>query len=316
MRTLPSIRKIKIQERARNFFSACFIALVISTAGIPIKGPLKGQANSPDLPSAIPSRSMPGEQDTGFQSCQQAPINPRSLKRYDLDDDYKDWGASIDKGSPTCIVENVSDPSMDRSALRTGITGGSPYSDAHFYAEFLSEPTAIIYLMKLSFRFSPTTTCNEPSSVVQAIEFSMSKWYQGKRYEFSLQWENVDDGSGVSGAPQWRYWDGADPTIKWKAFPSRIGQCLKGEEWHTFELGGKIIGDHIHYNYFIIDNVTHSIDITVSPVGTTGEDDRESLAIQLDGNFEEAPYDVYIDNVLFVRGSSANLLYLPLFMKE
>jgi hypothetical protein len=56
------------------------------------------------------------------------------------------------------------------------------------------------------------------------------------------------------------------------------------------------------------------LDMTVSPLATPGETDRLAIAVQLDGNFAESPYDVFIDQVNFIRKPAVQV-YLPLVLK-
>ncbi|KAF5432198.1 hypothetical protein C5S39_04145 [Candidatus Methanophagaceae archaeon] len=214
--------------------------------------------------------------------------------RYNLDENAVNWGNYTDgEGLPTWVIENVATPSIDGNSLRCSITGGDPYSNVHCYREFPSDQNATVFNLSLSFLFSPTTTFNNQNSIVQALEFSMSKWHQSKRYEFALQWENVEQNVG-DGAPQWRYWNPHHPD-KWVNLG--ISDTLEGEQWHSFTMEGEIINEQVHYRRFTIDQQSHNLDITVPPNSTSGEDDRLSVAIQLDGNSREDPYDVFIDQV-------------------
>jgi hypothetical protein len=226
---------------------------------------------------------------------------------YNLDEDASDWGVYCE-GSPTWAKENVATPSIDGKSLRCSITGGDPYSNVHCYRNLLPEPTAAVFTLTLSFWFSPTTTFNNQGapSIIQALEFTMNKWHQSKRYEFALQWQNVGDC-----APQWRYWDPHQPE-PWVGLG--ITDTLEAEQWHSLTLEGEIINGQVHYRRFTINQQSHNLDVTVPPASVSGEPDRLAVAIQLDGNFEEAPYDVFIDQVSFVRKPAAQV-YLPLIMK-
>lgn len=214
------------------------------------------------------------------------------------------------EGTPTWEKETIVTPSLDGQALRCALTGGQPYSNAHFYRNLLPDPVASIFTLTLSFYFTPTTTCeNQPTpSTIQAIEFTMNKWHQSYRYEFALQWQNVGDG-----APQWRYWD-PNASGPWVAFTPPITQCLGGKTWHTLTLSGEIAGGHTHYQGFAIDGNWHAHDSGVAPVYTPGEPDRLAVAIQLDGNANQSPYDVIIDQVCLVR-EPADRVHLPIVAK-
>lgn len=226
-------------------------------------------------------------------ACDQGPFNLPGTRRYDLDEVAGDWGAFCE-GTPTWIITNVTTPTLDTQSLRCSITGGNPYSNVHCYRVFLADPYVTVFTLSLSFYFTPTTTFNTITSTVQALEFTMNKWHQSQRYEFALQWQNVG-----TGAPQWRYWDPNQPTEKWVS--TGITGTLAGEQWHTFVMEGEIIGGQVYYRKFIIDAQEHLLGITVSPFPAPSEPDRLAIAVQLDGNSEEKPYDVFIDKVTFWR---------------
>jgi hypothetical protein len=76
-----------------------------------------------------------------------------------------------------------------------------------------------------------------------------------------------------------------------------ITQCLQAGQWYLFTLEGEIIDEQVHYRRFAIDDDSYVLDMTTSPVSTPGEPDRLAVAIQLDGNSEEVPYDVVVDKV-------------------
>jgi hypothetical protein len=281
------------------------LALVILTRG------LVTITSDPVYQAATPAYTLSpttwGQASSEVIGCDQGPSNPPSSATHDLDEDAADWGVYCE-GSPAWAKENVAMPSIGGKSLRCSITGGAPYSNVHCYRNLLPEPSSAVFTLTLSFWFSPTTTFNNQGipSVIQALEFTMNKWHQSKRYEFALQWQNVGDG-----APQWRYWD-PHQAESWVSLG--ITDTLEGEQWHTFTLEGEIINGQVHYQRFIIDQQSQNLDISVLPASVLGEPDRLAVAIQLDGNFEETPYDVFIDQVSFVRKPAAQV-YLPSVMK-
>jgi hypothetical protein len=130
----------------------------------------------------------------------------------------------------------------------------------------------------------------------------MSKWLGGKRYEFAMQWENVDDGVGGT-PPQWRYWDGA----VWVALSPAITQCLTGDltnsatNWHQFRLEGAIVNNQAEYRSFTIDQNEHLLAVAPITPKTETQPDQLAVAIQLDSNSTSAPYEMLVDKVSFVR---------------
>jgi hypothetical protein len=214
-----------------------------------------------------------------------------------LEENSEDWDV-YEEGTPFWVLQNVDSPSQDGKSLQCSITGGSPYSNAHCYINIAVVTEANSFKLSLDFQFTPITTCNNQvsPSVVQAIEFTMNKWENPNRYEFAVQWQNVGDG-----APQWRYWDGSrSGDERWVPINSNTNYCLTAEQWHTLALEGDIVDEQIHYKSFSIDNFTYNLDLMVSPVSTPNEDDRLAVAVQVDGNESQSPYDLFIDNVNFI----------------
>lgn len=222
-----------------------------------------------------------------------------------LDAYAQDWKI-FTEGAPIAEVKGVTNPSLDGNSLQCSNKGGAPYSNVHCYLNLPSQPDVSDFSLSLSFLFTPEVTCNNQGgkvSTVQALEFTMSNWTKERRYEFALQWQNVGDG-----APQWRYWDPhQDEGRRWKPLDSKITQCLEPDKWHTLQLEGSTNGISVYYKSFTIDNQTYNLNYSTARVKTPGEVDRLAVAIQLDGNANQTPYDVFIDQVNFTRrgGTSA-----------
>ncbi len=214
----------------------------------------------------------------------------------EVDNDASQWSTYLE-GTPTPVLENVSSPSLDGISLRCGIAGGTPYSNVHCYRNLPAEPQSKVFTLYTSFYYQPISSFNNESepSIVQGLEFTMNKWDQELRYEWALQWENVGDG-----APKWRYWDPNQPS-QWVDLG--IVESIAGEQWHTLVLEGEILDGNVHYQNFIFDGQSHSLDIIVEPAPALGELDRLAVAVQVDGNSTETPYDLFIDHVAVTTAS-------------
>jgi hypothetical protein len=244
------------------------------------------------------------------EECSEGALNPPIAKVYNLDEDAKDWDIYCE-GLPAWSKNHVSTPALDGKALRCALSGAYSYSNVHCYRNLLPEPTAAAFTLTIPFFFTPTTTCNNQGSpsVVQALEFTVSKWHRSYRYEFALQWQNVGDG-----APQWRYWDPRGQPDQWVSLSPPITQCLEGGKWHTLLLEGEIVSGEVHYREFDIDGNGHTLNLITAPVLTPGEPDRLAVAFQLDGNYAQLPYEVIVDQVSLVWKPAAHV-YLPTVMK-
>lgn len=228
--------------------------------------------------------------------CNVGPANPVTAAVFSLEEDAADWGVFCENG-PLWRKENVVAPALDNNALACAITGGEPYSNVHCYRNLPPLPTADEFSLTLSFWYSPTTTFNnqDAPSIVQALEFTMNRWHESQRHEWAVQWQNV----GID-APQWRYWD-PHHGEKWIALPVKDAQSLevKSNEWHSLVLEGEIIEGQDRYTQFCIDQQCYPLDITVSPADAANEQGLAAIAFQLDGNYAQDNYIVYVDQVNF-----------------
>jgi hypothetical protein len=213
----------------------------------------------------------------------------------DIDQEAGTWDG-YEEGTPSWILENVTTPALDGTSLRCGLTGGAPYSNIHCYKNLSIDAPPQSFCFDLLFWFEPQTTYNNQGapSIVQALEFSTSAWWQGVRYELALQWQNVGHG-----APQWHYWDGQQQWVS-----TGIAETLEAGQWHAFTVEGEIIDGAIFYTRFILDRQQHALSYVVPPVIALNEPDRLAVAVQLDGNATNTPYDLFIESVnLSINGS-------------
>lgn len=241
--------------------------------------------------------------------CPGAANAPNSAQE-NLDHTKDDWGVYCEN-APTWRMRNVPSPSVDGEALECAITGGEEYSNVHCYRNLLSEPDAALFTLDMLFWFSGTSCNNSEgvNSVVQALEFTMNKWYQGKRYEFAVQWQNVGPG-----APQWRYWDPSKPDDqRWVAFDPPIRQCLQGgdSKQHSFRMEGAIVNEQVELHSFTIDGTTHNVNLTIPPIVDAGAPDLLAVAVQVDGNSQQKPYSLFVDRVDFMRWPAQLSLTAP-----
>ncbi|MFN0110050.1 MAG: hypothetical protein ACKVZH_14440 [Blastocatellia bacterium] len=241
--------------------------------------------------------------------CNIGQMNPANSATTDLDHDAADWGMFCDRGRPETNHRNVVSPSLDGKALKFSLLRGTDNtgnSDAHFYRNLLPDANANVFTLSLSFQFH-LPNAPAQNNVVQAIEFTMNKWYQGKRYEFAMQWRNIG-----ANAMQWHYWDGSrSGESRW--IPLNIVDPLAADQWHSLSLEGDTISGLIHYRRFQIDGRSYEMNLCVAPL-TDNDVDKLAVAVQLDGNSTTDAYDVFVDRVNFTRQQSQTAA--PLFQKN
>lgn len=212
----------------------------------------------------------------------------------ELEEDAAAWDVFLE-GWPEWSIAKADMAGASGRALRCSIEGGEPYSNVHCFRHLQVDSSHNAFALSLSFWFSPTTTCNNEGgeSIVQAIEVSVSRWQEDKRYEMAVQWENVGEG-----APQWRYWAVDD----WVPFDPAVRQtqCLDGERWHALRLEGKIANGQVDYQRLLVDELTWDLRrLSVPPAEAPGETPRVAIAVQVDGNRVPSPYHLFLDQVKF-----------------
>ena len=197
-----------------------------------------------------------------------------------LDDNASQWGIFYDGGTAKATKTNVSKPSVDGTALKASLLSGQPYVGIHVYRNLPPADAATSFELSLSFRFPN-------AAPIQALEFTMNTWVHNQRWEWALQWENIGGGS----PPPWRLWTGS----AWQ--PIGVTQQLSVNKWHRLHLKGNISHGQVHYISFSCDSLSVQLGQTFAPVSSQG--DKLAVAVQLDGDAHEDPYQVYIDRVDF-----------------
>jgi serine/threonine protein kinase len=214
----------------------------------------------------------------------------REWRHTDLEKDADSWQVFVE-GKPQWRRDAAAPGGQ--YALRLALTGGEPYSNAHFYRNLpgTGSDRPKWFTLSLRFRFSPTTYNNEGGrSTIQAIEFTSSEWRAGKRSEFALQWLNV----GYQ-APCWRYWDPHHKEDRWRNLD--LSAKLAPDRWHDLRLEGKAEEDAVDYLRFTIDGKSHELGVRVPAHREAGQEDRVAVGIQLDGNSQQDPYELQLADV-------------------
>lgn len=215
---------------------------------------------------------------------------------YNLDNSAGLWQVYVDPPGATVypILENVASPSLDGVALHLGLLAApiglpdpSPYSAVMAYRNLDPQPAATTFQLSTRFRYRST------ANPIQAIEFTQSKWQDGLRWEWAVQWQNVGDGTPQQGdPPNWRLWNGT----RWEPLGRR--QFLAPDVWHTLVLKGTVDDQgQARYVYLVCDGVLTRLTQAFLPV--PGPYEQLSIGVQLDGDSATNPQDVYVDYLSF-----------------
>lgn len=221
---------------------------------------------------------------------------------FDLDDDGAAWGSYLEHAPNPPWMEaidgsTIDGPSADGHAIACRISGGSPYGNVHCYRNLPPVPDAHAFVLRTRFWYEPPTTFDDVGTpIVQALEFTTSKWQDETRWELALQWRNVGDGE-----PGWWYWN-PDPGLPDQWVSTGIEQqTLSAQHWHSLELWGHATTDTTYYERFVIDGFEHplgfEVPVLADPDPRIIEPDRLAVAVQVDGNAAEDQYTMVVDQL-------------------
>ncbi len=170
-------------------------------------------------------------------------------------------------------------PSLDGSAAKFSIAGKTPYSNELYWIPLGggSSPTHFIY--DLWFYV-------DNGDAPQSLEFDVNQTFGGTRWTWGTQcdfnqshlWNIWDPLNGV-----WRLTD-----IPCVHFPSNT--------WIHLVWTLERVGNQVHYISVNVANQNYNVDTyyTAQPNWYQEEID---IAFQMDGNYEQQPYDVWLDEV-------------------
>lgn len=211
------------------------------------------------------------------------------------------WGIYIDTPGQVAggTVANVAAPGPGGTALQVALNGcrgetatqraldpRCAYTGLHAYTTLPVTPLTSTVTLSVDWYMDTPTL-----APVQAVEFSLSTWLGGRRWEWALQWEHVGDGTARQGTlPAWRLWDGS----RWQDIG--ITQPLATGTWHHLALQGEVQAGQVHYLRFSSDGHLYPLGQLHAPTAGGGSD-RTTIALQVDGNYEQDPYACDLQHV-------------------
>ncbi|MGI9253889.1 MAG: hypothetical protein ACR2J8_09085 [Thermomicrobiales bacterium] len=208
-----------------------------------------------------------------------------------LENRFEDRRLWLDCLSANEYLRPVKTGENGAQGIRFGALRGKDYAGIHAYLSLPAQPTASAFTLSLRFRYPGSRV----SSPIQALEFTVSKWQGGQRWEWALQWQRVDDGlAGGGDAPNLRLWTGecwADTGLR---------QNLAPNAWHAVTLTGDIAAGQVHYTSLRCDDASVSLAPWCFPARPTEFPDFVSVAMQV--NTREGSGWMDMDHVKLVAG--------------
>ncbi len=157
--------------------------------------------------------------------------------------------------------------------------GKTAYSNALWWKSFgpNSTPTHLVY--DLYFYM-------DDPSLPEALEFDMNQSFGGVRYTWGTECSYRNTG----------HWDIWNP--KAESWETTLVPCpvVSAKTWHHLTWTVERVNDQVHYISVALDGKVSTVDKYYNPQPDYGGSDL-NVAFQMDGDYRQDPYSVWLDNV-------------------
>ncbi len=218
------------------------------------------------------------------------PVPPSTAFTYSDIDQMTGWQscttcAGIGGTGPVAsfsMVQNQTSPSLDGRSVKFSLGGSTPYSDALWWKQLGAVNTASNFKYDLYFYLT------NPAAA-QSLEFDSNQANGSRRWIFGTQC-NVKNG-GV-----WDVWGNANGNWISTGIPCTAPAAFV---WHHLTWEFKRTSTQVVFIGFTYDGVTHYVNRTYTAAGS-GVNEL-NVAFQMDGDFRQDPYSVWLDKVSLTR---------------
>jgi hypothetical protein len=192
------------------------------------------------------------------------------------------------------MTQNVSSPSLSGHASEMQIGGNTAYADIlwnnHLIGDFSSQgmpdPNQTIVPNLHNFTYDVYFYV-EDLSVSQALEFDINQFVDG----YSFIWGHE---CRIAGGNEWDIWD--DPGQTWH--PTGVACNPMQNAWNHLTLQVQRTSDNqLLFQSITLNGATANLNYYENP--TTSSWYGVTINYQQDGNYEQTPYSVWLDNLTF-----------------
>lgn len=178
------------------------------------------------------------------------------------------------------IAEYQKTPSLSGNSAEFTLAGPTPYSNALWWKS-LGGGTPLSHLTYDLYFYVDDATKPE------ALEFDVNQSYNGTRYTWGTECSYKFTGV-------WDVWDPS--TLAWKK-SSVPCPPVSSKTWHHLTWQFERVNGQVHYVSVTLDSTHSNVDMLFDPQAdwTIGED--VDIAFQMDGDYAQDPYNVWLDQV-------------------
>jgi len=170
-------------------------------------------------------------------------------------------------------------PSLDGSAAKFSLGGSTPYSNELYWTPLGGGDSVSHFTYDLYFYVS---NGNAP----QSLEFDVNQAFGGTRWTWGTQCD-------FNQTHEWNVWDPLHEV--WVPIPVPCNH-FPSDTWIHLIWTLERVGNQVHYISLSVADQLYPVDVyyTAQPNWYQEEID---VAFQMDGNYEQEPYDVWLDEV-------------------
>ncbi len=177
------------------------------------------------------------------------------------------------------LIQGQSSPSLDGSSAEFTMGGPHPYSNELYWYPVGGGNSVSHFTYDLWFYV-------DNGNAPQSLEFDVNQAFGGTRWTFGTQCDFNQSG-------KWNIWDPLNEVWRLTSVP-----CIHfpSKTWIHLVWNFERVGNQVHYIDLSVADSNYTIDTyyTAQPQWYQEEID---VAFQLDGNYEQQPYDVWLDEV-------------------
>ncbi|HZQ95314.1 MAG TPA: hypothetical protein VFA67_09930 [Candidatus Sulfotelmatobacter sp.] len=176
------------------------------------------------------------------------------------------------------MTENQSSPAMDGKSAKFTMGGPTPYSNMLYFNPVAGGDNVSHFIYDLYFYI-------DNPNASQALEFDINQTFGGNRWVWGSE-------CNFNGSGKWDIWDDVNgwkpTTYDCKPFPANT--------WIHLVWDVERVGDQVHYISLTVGDQKYNVD-TYYPNQPDWTLEEIDVAFQMDGNYKQEPYNVWLDQV-------------------
>jgi hypothetical protein len=190
----------------------------------------------------------------------------------------KPCASGLGQATSTQVIQQSS-PSLSGSSTLFTIGGAQGYSNALWWISLGGGTLLSHFTYDLDFYVDNATA-------PEALEFDVNQSFQGTRYTWGTE-------CSYKNTHMWDVWN---PNAE--AWVTTTAPCppVTSKEWHHLEWQFERINNQVHYISVSVDSNTYPVNVYLNPQSNWDQEDID-IAFQMDGDYKQTPYNVWLDNV-------------------